>query len=401
MSEAHFETGESLVETPTRIFVLNTGGTIGMQPSPDGRGHIPAKTGEELVEGLNLPDGVEVSFAEMPELLDSTNVRYEDRIAMARVVAENYDDFDAVIVAHGTDSLAQTAGAFELIFGDDFQKPMIVLGSQNTKDESGGDMRNQTENAFRIAKHFASVDDPSRRYVGVYALANGHVFSGNRLRKRNESDFDFLDTPGKAPVADVRPQILVRDELANAFNKKKYFDGIKHGGIKPNEHYETDVLKLQITADTPPAAIRALVESGAIKGLIIEALGSGNVPDRQVESNYFDEVITSSIVDEIGNATRKGVMVGIISSFDDGRVDLSRYQLGVKAQEAGAIGMASLTSAFGEMKMRQAMGMFTLPKNFDQLDEADKQAALEKRKDIVGDYLQSDMFGEMLRGLAR
>src|SRR5437870_4736175 len=112
----NIESGERLQEQPTRIFVLNTGGTIAMGPSPDGRGYIPAKTGEELVEGLNLPDGIEVSFQEMPETMDSTNVRYEDRIRMAEFIAKHYDEFDAVIVAHGTDSIAQSAGALELIF---------------------------------------------------------------------------------------------------------------------------------------------------------------------------------------------------------------------------------------------------------------------------------------------
>lgn len=64
-----------------------------------------------------------------------------------------------------------------------------------------------------------------------------------------------------------------------------------------------------------------------------------------------------------------------------GGVNLDRYELGQKAKEAGAIGMASLTPDMGDVKFRWGIAMHP----------NDPKALAE--------YLQTSIVGELLPGL--
>ncbi len=160
-------------EGNSRIFILNTGGTLGMEFDPKTKAYAPAKSAAELMKGLNIPKGIKTTLQNMPTLLDSTNVDYDDRVAMAESIAGAYNQNDAFIILHGTDSIAYTAAGITMIFKESMQKPIIIVGSQMTKDEAGTDMRIQLENAVRIADEFS---DTRTQIAGVFALASGEVF---------------------------------------------------------------------------------------------------------------------------------------------------------------------------------------------------------------------------------
>lgn len=212
-----------------RIHILNTGGTLGMEEDPETGALRPAKSAEELVKGLNISKDVRLTLEDHPRRLDSTNVTYEDRALMAEAIAQKYDDHDAFVILHGTDSIAYTTSGITMIFKESLQKPIIVVGSQMHKSEQGTDMRNQLENAIRIAVEFSR---SRNKVAGVFSVANTDVFKGARLRKTHDSSFCFLDTPGVHPVAAVeQPQIEVKHDLVRLedgrVNLKRYELGQK------------------------------------------------------------------------------------------------------------------------------------------------------------------------------
>ena len=149
-----------------KIHILNTGGTLGMVGNP----LRPAKSAVELLEGVNITEGSELSLVDFPERQDSTNVKHSDRIEMGKIVGEIYDDHDAFIILHGTDSLAETCGFLCMMFKLSLQKPLFVIGAQMTKDEPGTDVPMQIANTIRVAQAFVR-----NNIVGVYNVCIGNV----------------------------------------------------------------------------------------------------------------------------------------------------------------------------------------------------------------------------------
>ncbi len=363
----------------TRIHIQNTGGTLGMEEGKKGSGLVPAKTATQLLKGLNIPERVRITLEDSPKLLDSTNVTYQDRVRMAERIASQYDDNDAFIILHGTDSIAYTCAGITMIFKKTMQKPIVVVGSQMTKTEPGTDMRNQIENAIRIAQAFSETRNKlgeviDRGIAGVFSVASGEVFDGARLEKTHDGSFSFLDTPGRHPVASIQQSdIEIKEELVRRTDPR-----IKLRGVTLEKEFEPNMVTIRVTADTPAFVLTSLVQSGAIKGIILEGLGAGNVPDIKRGGQISGQ--NQSWIDAIQLATDAGVHVAILSPFKDGQVNLDRYALGKKAKKAGALSLGSLTPAMADAKFRQAIAKYG------------------NDRDMIQKSLLTDLAGELSRG---
>lgn len=345
-----------------KIYVLNTGGTLGMVGKP----LRPAKSAAELLEGINVPKSVELTLEDFPERQDSTNVMHQDRVRMAQMVSEAYDDHDAFIILHGTDSLAETCAFLSMVFKRSLQKPLIVLGAQMTKDEVGSDVPMQVANSLRVAEVFVR-----NGIVGVYTVCIGDVLDGSRVRKRNEADFNAFYTPGRHPVAKAWPEVMIEDHARQLEAR------LDAEGLRLDTEFEQDVATIDVSADTPPWVLMDPAKAGRLKGVILVCKGAGQIPDREWDDG---DTVAYSWIDAIKAATDAGVHVGIISPFDDGRVNLTRYELGQKAADAGAIGLESLTPAMGDAKFRMAIAK-----------HRDDPARIQK-------LISADLVGELLPG---
>src|SRR5688500_1978782 len=100
------------MSTTTKVYVLNTGGTLGMVGNP----LRAAKSADELLEGILVPSGIELTLEDFKIRQDSTNLLHAERVMIARQLATKYQDYDAFVVMHGTDSLAETTAAFCMFF---------------------------------------------------------------------------------------------------------------------------------------------------------------------------------------------------------------------------------------------------------------------------------------------
>lgn len=332
-----------------KVFILNTGGTLGMVGNP----LQPAKSAEQLMDGITLPTDVETTLEDFPLRQDSTNVMHADRVAMGEQIARAYETHDAFIVLHGTDSLAETLSFFCMLFKLSLQKPLFVIGAQMTKDEAGSDVPMQIANTVRVAKAFLR-----QEIVGVYSVCLGSVLDGSRVRKRRDSDFDAFHTPGRHPVAQAWPHVMFKPGV----RKRDPVAAVQ--GLRMDPQFERHVVTLVASADAPPYVLMDMVKAGRIRGVLIECKGAGNIPDREWD---FGDEGSYSWIDAIQAATNASIHVGIVSPFEDGRVILSRYELGQKAADAGALSMGSLTPAMADVKFRQGITMHpTDPKRIEE-----------------------------------
>ncbi len=350
-----------------KFWILNTGGTLGMIHDQSQEGHplVPAKSASELMNGIALPDDVEVVLVDFPKRQDSTNVSHSDRVLMGEMIEAAYLNYDAFIIFHGTDSLAETTSFLAMMFKNSLQKPLYVIGAQMTKDEPGSEVKMQIENTLRAVKAFVR-----KGIVGVYNLCVTDVLSGARLAKKNESDYNAFHTPGMHAVAKAYPNVMLLSGFRN-MDAKTFVQG-----LRLDKKFEREVAAIRVSVDTPPWVLADLVEKKRLKGVILQCKGAGQISDVIWE----DGDRKYSWIDAIEWATKAGIHVGIISPFEDGRVNLDRYELGKKVKAAGGIGLSSLTPDMGDVKFRMAIAM-----------HPNDPAMIQK-------FIETDIIGELLPG---
>ena len=108
------------------IFVLYTGGTIGMVESPDG-----LQPDTAIVDTALAPFSGSLNFTwhVCQPLIDSSAVSPQHWAEWLDILQQHLPKYDGVLVLHGTDTLAYTANLLALAL-DTLGKPVILTGSQ-------------------------------------------------------------------------------------------------------------------------------------------------------------------------------------------------------------------------------------------------------------------------------
>ena len=120
-----------------------------------------------------------------------------------------------------------------------------------------------------------------------------------------------------------------------------------------------------------------------MKGVILEAKGAGNIPNCPWDDgeSHNDSTGANDWISAIRQASEAGMHVAALSPFDDGRINLDRYELGALARDAGMYSLGSLTPDMADFKFRQAI------------------ARHDEDRKALQFFLTTDMIGEMLPGL--
>ena len=159
------------------ILLIATGGTIASRKTAEGL--APRITPEELLG--YVPDAASLCRIEtvQPINLDSTNIRPEHWLMLARLIEENYQRYDGFVICHGTDTLAYTASALSYLI-QHTRKPIVLTGAQRSIDEDTTDAKVNLMDALR----FACVGDS-----GVCIVFGSHVIAGTRARKSRTKSY--------------------------------------------------------------------------------------------------------------------------------------------------------------------------------------------------------------------
>jgi L-asparaginase len=162
------------------LLVVNTGGTIGMRPGPQGLEPAPG-----LVEAA-LPPGLAAQVVAFDPLRDSADMGPHDWNRIADLIAASAAW--GVLVVHGTDTMAMTGAALAAIGMD---RPVVLCGSMQPLGQ-GGD----AEGNLALALEAVQTRPP-----GVWLAFAGQVFEASALVKTDSHRADSFRAAAHLPQA--------------------------------------------------------------------------------------------------------------------------------------------------------------------------------------------------------
>ena len=246
-----------------KIAVIFNGGTISMKVDERIKAAIPSLTGEEImamVAGIeNYAEIESYTFSSMP----SPHMTFKTILELSNFVRDlvNRSDIDGIVITHGTDTLEETAYFLDLTI--DTSKPIVITGAMRSSSELGYD------GPFNLATSIctAIADDSIGR--GVLVCFNGELNSASEVTKANSMALNAFRTPNFGPIGIVDNNKVIF--YRNTINPSKY----------KIDKIEKDVALIKCAVDMDSTFIDFIIERG-YGGIVIEALGRGNVPPKMV-----------------------------------------------------------------------------------------------------------------------
>ncbi len=249
------------------IFLLHTGGTIGMAWE-NGR-YVPRSGHLQQVMARNSafahPDLPAFELYETDPLLDSsamTPARWND---IAQVVRRAHDseNIAGIVVLHGTDTMAYTASALAFML-ENLAKPVILTGSQIPLMELRNDAQDNLVTSMLIAAH-------ANAFREVCLYFNHKLMRGCRTTKVNADGFDAFDSPNYPPLAEIGIDMGLDESLP------PQPAALAKGDLEVTEIQDPTVAVLRLFPGISSRIVGNLLQD-PLKGLVLEAYGAGNGP---------------------------------------------------------------------------------------------------------------------------
>ncbi len=270
-----------------KVAVVFNGGTISMKVDPRIKAAVPGLTGEEImsmVTGIeNYADIESYTFSSLP----GPHMTPEIMLELSRYIQNLLDreDIDGVVVTHGTDSLEETAFLVDLTINS--SKPVVFTGSMRSSSELGYD------GPSNLAAAICTAISEEAQQRGVLVCLNGELNCASEVTKANSMSLNAFRTPNFGPIGivDNNKVIFYRNSV-----EKQWI---------PIDKITASVSLIKCVAGMDSRFINFCLDQGD-KGIIIEAMGRGNIPPL--------------MVDGIKKAMENGTAVVIVSRCFEGRV---------------------------------------------------------------------------------
>ena len=299
---------------------------------------VPSLTGREILDAVpGADEAVDVEVVDFgrfpgphmtPRLMMDLSIRVRETLARP--------DVDGVVVTHGTDTLEETAYLLDLTVTG--EKPVAFVGAMRNSSELGWDGPSNLLSAMRVAM------SDGARGLGVMIVMNETVLAAGEATKTHTESFDAFQSPEFGPLGVVdKGDVIIRRAP------------LKRTHLNTNEIVEP-VWFLKMGAGFDSTLINACLNAGA-RGVVIEALGRGNVPPETVPG--------------ITRAVSAGIPVVLVSRCLRGRVyDSYGYEGGGKhLRNLGVIFADFMSGQKARIKLSLALSLTSEPSEIRALFE--------------------------------
>lgn len=317
-------------ENLPQVSILGTGGTIASKIDYSSGAVHPTFTTAEIVNAVpELEDIASLRTSIVFNIL-SENMKPGYWVEIARQVARELNRSEGVVVAHGTDTLAYTAGALTFMLGR-VPKPVVLVGSQRSSDRPSSDASRNLISSVRVA-----LSDIAEVVAVMHSSSSDDsclIHRGTKVRKMHTSRRDAFKSLDALPLGEVRE---------NKISTHASYHPRSEGEVEIDTRMDERVALVKTYPGFPKALMDYYVEN--YSGLVIEGTGLGHVSEEVVPS--------------LERGVEEGKPVVMTSQTLYGRVDMKVYSTGRKLLKAGVIPGEDMLPEVAYVKLMVALGRF-------------------------------------------
>ena len=304
---------------PKKILVLHTGGTISMQA--DASGAVVTSSDNPMNHVSNPLEGIQVyalDFFNLP----SPHIKPKHMLALYQKIKEEADNYDGVVITHGTDTLEETAYFLDTM--EVPHMPIVLTGAMRSSNELGSDGVYNYLSALRVASDDKAADK------GVLVVMNDEIHAAKYVTKTHTTNVGTFQTPTHGPLGLIMKQEILYFKTA-----------------EPRVRFDLDHIQGLVPIISAYAGMTDelidMLDLEQLDGLIIQAFGAGNVPKETAE--------------KLESLLQRGIPVALVSRCFNGIAEpVYAYQGGgVQLQKAGVFFVKELNAQKARLKLLIAL----------------------------------------------
>ena len=302
-----------------KILVLHTGGTISMQA--DASGAVVTSQDNPMNHVTNPLKGIEVHTLDFLNL-PSPHIKPKHMLALYHKIKEEADNYDGVVITHGTDTLEETAYFLDTM--EIPHMPIVLTGAMRSSNELGSDGVYNYLSALRVASDDKAADK------GVLVVMNDEIHADKYVTKTHTTNVSTFQTPTHGPLGLIMKQEILYFKTA-----------------EPRVRFNLDCIQGLVPIISAYAGMTDelidMLDLEQLDGLVIQAFGAGNVPKETAQ--------------KLENLLQKGIPVALVSRCFNGIAEpVYAYQGGgVQLQESGVLFVKELNAQKARLKLLIAL----------------------------------------------
>ena len=302
-----------------KILVLHTGGTISMQA--DASGAVVTSKDNPMNHVTNPLKGIEVHTLDFLNL-PSPHIKPKHMLALYHKIKEEADNYDGVVITHGTDTLEETAYFLDTM--EIPHMPIVLTGAMRSSNELGSDGVYNYLSALRVASDDKAADK------GVLVVMNDEIHAAKYVTKTHTTNVGTFQTPTHGPLGLIMKQEILYFKTA-----------------EPRVRFDLDCIQGLVPIISAYAGMTDelidMLDLEQLDGLVIQAFGAGNVPKETAQ--------------KLENLLQKGIPVALVSRCFNGIAEpVYAYQGGgVQLQESGVLFVKELNAQKARLKLLIAL----------------------------------------------
>lgn len=334
-----------------KIAVFHTGGTIAMEKDDNASVNI---TGGNAITEItaaafkdNFLDNTQIKLLEhetpiFGAPIPSPYITEEHMLKLRKAILNKIktDDIDGVVITHGTDTLEETAYFLDITVPHTI--PVVLTGAMRPANETGSDAVKNYQCAIKV-----DASDQAKN-MGTMVVMNEEIHAARSVTKTHTTNLSTFKSPDLGHIGTIAADGTV------IFNR-----------ILPTTPcYEVDALTKKVLLVKAYAGIDSLIfnaiETLPIDGLVIEALGAGNVP--------------ASIVPCLQKIEKRGIPIIIASRCVSGMAQpIYSYPGGGKSLKDEELKSVIFASGLSGAKARLKLAVVL--ENFSNLEDIEAEFA--------------------------